>query len=420
MEHNYKSRIINGFVINLKSTVFDVMTSMRRNMDIIEAQIGTVKDEKKNLELQQLWAEYHEADKQCLVSAKRMEEAMERLDNCFQAYYTSLYQPSSVKKVVNNVGEAPTEESVTEAPKEETSEAPAEASVTEAPKEETSEATTEESVTEAPKEVVSEATTEAPVTEAPKEETSKATTVEPVVEAPKEVVSEAKTEKKGMSPQDAINELISKAQVSSESEAKEAENETETSKKVLIEPIPEPPTVDESKEAESANESSTESNEDKANIQAPNPLEGLLPLIPEETPSSTEKEKQEETTSETASSNSLISLPTVEDGLISARTTVAEKEDNTQSLIFNKTGIEETKAIIVNQKQKTKLSNSLEMQQTLLEGDIPNIDNKKSVQEQIEQLMNQLPTLYEQGEIAKAEEISEQIRILNEKITPAA
>ena len=54
MEHKYKSRVIDGFVTNLKSTIFDVMTSMRRNMDIIEAQIGTAKDEQKELQLQQL------------------------------------------------------------------------------------------------------------------------------------------------------------------------------------------------------------------------------------------------------------------------------------------------------------------------------------------------------------------------------
>ena len=83
------------------------------------------------------------------------------------------------------------------------------------------------------------------------------------------------------------------------------------------------------------------------------------------------------------------------------------------------------KAIIVTGTQVTKLRASKDSQKALLDAkkktaETPTVDKNAETSKQIEEMMAQLPLLYEEGKKAEAEAMSEQISALSKTLTKSA
>ena len=403
MEMGFKSKRIDNFVSNLKSTFFDVMTLKQRNMDIIEGLIGSVQGEEQEMELQQLWADYHQAEKSCLLSANRMIKAMEEMDACFQSYYEKVYQKgrANVKEAVN---EAPNQQMTSDnmIPESEVISAEPE-------KEKTAEAVAEATVAEA-------TVAEAPVVEEPVAEAAPSESVLPVIpEGETEAVAEAPVSE--AAPSEGVLPVIPEGETEAVAEAPVAEAAPSEG---VLPVIPEEKTeaVAEAPVAEAAPseevlpvipEGETEAVAEAPVVEAPiveaAPSEGVLPVIPEEKTEAV----AEAPVAEVAPSEGI--LPVISEG----ETVNSEQSTVEGGQTFQRDSVVDPKAIIVNASQKDKLSASLPQQKELVET-APKVEGES--EQKVEQLMNQLSSLYEQGNVAEAEKVSEQIRVYSKALTP--
>ena len=377
MEMGFKSKRIDNFVSNLKSTFFDVMTLKQRNMDIIEGLIGSVQGEEQEMELQQLWADYHQAEKSCLLSANRMIKAMEEMDACFQSYYEKVYQKgrANVKEAVN---EAPNQQMTSDnmIPESEVISAEPE-------KEKTAEAVAEATVAEA-------TVAEAPVVEEPVAEAAPSESVLPVIpEGETEAVAEAPVAE--AAPSEGVLPVIPEEKTEAVAEAPVAE--AAPSEEVL-------PVI-----PEGETEAVAEAPVVEAPIVEAAPSEGVLPVIPEEKTEAV----AEAPVAEVAPSEGI--LPVISEG----ETVNSEQSTVEGGQTFQRDSVVDPKAIIVNASQKDKLSASLPQQKELVET-APKVEGES--EQKVEQLMNQLSSLYEQGNVAEAEKVSEQIRVYSKALTP--
>ena len=77
------------------------------------------------------------------------------------------------------------------------------------------------------------------------------------------------------------------------------------------------------------------------------------------------------------------------------------------------------KAILVSASQAANLRSSRTNQKELFEQALSSEREDNVSPEQLEEMMNQLSELYEQGKVEEAELMSEKIRVLNKQMTPA-
>ena len=96
-------------------------------------------------------------------------------------------------------------------------------------------------------------------------------------------------------------------------------------------------------------------------------------------------------------------------------------EDDNKATVINE-GSPDGKAIIVTDAQVTKLRASKETQKVLLNNktnETPKSD-EISPEKQLEEMMTQLPLLYEQGKTEEAAAMSEKISVLSKQLNPSA
>ena len=84
---------------------------------------------------------------------------------------------------------------------------------------------------------------------------------------------------------------------------------------------------------------------------------------------------------------------------------------------------EEDKAILVTKNQAQKLRYSKDLQSALIRSIHPvatHDSDDEVTEEKLEDMMNQLSSLYEQGKMEEAEKMSERISVLSKKLKSAA
>ena len=98
-----------------------------------------------------------------------------------------------------------------------------------------------------------------------------------------------------------------------------------------------------------------------------------------------------------------------------------------EKMVFMKEGTGNAKAILINKNQALKLRLSKDVQSALMSsmGSSTSLENDNAVnvddaKKQMEEMMEQLPQLYEQGKTEEALAMSEKISVLSKKIAPAA
>ena len=479
MENNFKSKRIFNYVESIKSGLFDIMTVKQRYMDAIEKKIGTDLTEEEELELQSLWAEFHEADKECIKCANIYTNALEKMDSCFSRYHKNKMgiNDLSTEKVEENSDDSVMEESTQEEkPYEETmteesteavtepasEEVPMDA-VVEVPVAETTEVVTEpvpedvpmdavvnvpvaetaEVVTEpVSEEVPMDAVVNVPVaetTEVVTEPASEEAPVDAVVNVPVAETTEVVTEPVPEDvPMDAVVNVpvAETTEVVTEPASEEAPVDAvvnvpvaETTE-VVTEPASEEAPVDAVVNVPVAETAETVA--DPISQVAAIPTESVIDL-PTETVENTSSTLEIPTGNmemqNTVPQEPVIALPTAQDNAVNTATDAVVEvptvdnqpasDSNTNiRLQFVKASNDEAKAILVSKEQKTKLIASyIEQRKQFDSLSLNKTVEEKVTPEKIEEMMNQLSTLYSEGKVEEAEKLSALIQELSQKLS---
>ena len=144
----------------------------------------------------------------------------------------------------------------------------------------------------------------------------------------------------------------------------------------------------------------------------------VLPVIEEEN-FNTSVDAEATNTNETIT-NVSTAIPIIAD--IPSLSTAPEVVDNSVSdkMVFHKGMLVNDKAILVNVSQASNLRASIPNQKELFMQSISSLNEENVSAKQLEEMMNQLSVLYEQGKTKEAEEMSEKISVLNKKMTSAS
>ena len=120
---------------------------------------------------------------------------------------------------------------------------------------------------------------------------------------------------------------------------------------------------------------------------------------------------------ESGTTSPIVQLPKIEENQINEISLKEEELKNTNNKIFKKSDLLDTKAILITQNQANKLRASKETQKALFNQKENNYIEEENVTEsQMEEMMSQLSSLYEQGKTEEAEKISEKISVLSKKL----
>ena len=465
-------------VKNLKATFFDIAGRNQKAMDRIEDFLSKENDPQMVEYLQNLWAQYHDTSKVFLNNIdvisntlynleiyeqdfhafeeeKRyeMEEAARLQANNSEDVSTDensnenvvVYngeqevanedssiqddineELSNEKEIEEDVSEDEANEEVTKAENESNV---AEEVVEEAPKAENeSNAAVEEVVEEAPKaENESNAVVEEVVEEAPKAENESNAVEEVMEEAPKaenesnaaeEVVEEntsddASIDDEVNTEESPIPEAITELTDNIVSQKNNGDTVTEVAELIPVEPITDSSSELEQNDNDNDNAITevTELIPEEPVVNKPAELEQINNLkeqvsdiLPTLVIPIVEENKEEKQDADSSISNDIEDIPTI-------------SED--EKMVFHKGMLVEDKAILVSASQAANLRSSNVKQKELFEQSLSSNKEENVSPAQLEEMMNQLSELYEQGKTEEAELMSEKIRVLNKQMTTA-
>ena len=422
------------FVKNLKVTFFDIASQNQTIMDEIESFLSKEHDPQKVEDLQNLWANYHETVKVFLNSVEVISDALYKLEACNQSFNEIVEEKETM---MDKEQLQASDEAISEIVPEEDDEIEVEEEITEE-KDETSQAEVEETSEvkeETPQEEVKEEVEETPEV---KEETPQEEVKEEVEETP---------EVKEETPQEEVKEEVEetpevKEENSQEEVKEEVKESTETKEEEPLEPVEATGDLEIVEEVNAADNPIPESISELSNVQeeATDVSKETIPLISSDTevvPAENEEVTNDEVVEENSEESSPLILPVIEEenkqekvttdslsdsspviaDLPSLSTTSEEDDKKKDSLVFHKGMLVTDKAILINTTQAAKLRGSLPQQKLLFNKD-SSYDEAVS-ENQLEEMMNQLATLYEQGKTKEAEQMSEKISVLNKKLTSA-
>ncbi len=452
-DYEYRDKQKENFVRTLKAAFFDVVADNQRKMDQIEYELGRTSNKERIEALQNLWAQYHDTVKECLTHADNISNCFELLDsysgvfdaitklpleevnnNNYENTEVAVAAPEIVEEVAPVVEAQPVDvpAAVEVAPVDVASspvdnpvnevtpmvENPVAVVDTPVPVEAAAVETAPVEAVNPPVEVaeVPAAVEVAPVDVASSPVDNPVNEVTPMVENPVEavevpVVVETAPVDNPEVVEAAATEVTAPADVGADIvEISPMETSIETPE---IAPV-------EAQEVSTETETLTESPADEA--------QPVL-VIPEEAPSEVQVEQPvqseplipiaETPKVEQAPTNVVLTVPSAST-LDDDAPVVSTQPSNNIVATFTKETIGEDKAILVNQKQVEKLRSSLDTQQVLVNEIFARGKEENVSQQQLEEMMNQLSSLYEQGKTEEAEQLSEQISVLSKKMNTAA
>ena len=447
----YNDKDVEITVRDLKATLFDIMIHNEQQIEALENTIVAEKDVKKEKSLRDLWAKYNSARKATVNAANSLAESIKALDVCSYGFEEVMRRFSEISKeqpmMAEDVHEVKKNNSNIQIVTDESTDAIQEIQVKEpsadeidgvVPIQEKNEKETVTVVEPVLDSTVSKATTEKQTEESPYvvPEVAAVIPVEPVSSAP-EVVQEAPAEVAPAAPE-----------VVQEAPAEVAPAAPEVVQEVPAEAAPEIVSV-------TPIDTNLESTEDTPQIIASN--DGVdeaptmvtteevndVPIEPVVDSSSNVSEESSVDTStvvpEIAAATEVgavvskeaipaIQLPMEGDSIVINDSYSAPEETSVESATIEvdptKTVIvrdynHDDKAILVTQSQGKKLRSSKEKQRALVHSQSLSLEENVTEQ-QLEDMLSQLTSLYEQGKTEEAEAMSEQISILSKKLKPAA
>ena len=384
---------IEEFVKNLKVTFFDISSQSQEVMNRIETYLSHEKDPQKVEDLQNLWALYHDTVKTFLSNVESISNALYTLESCNQSFNSfiaekkqSLNEKKELDAQMNHSNE---EESIVSIGNDvEMQENMEETSVPDS-----AEVDEVKDVEETPVPDSAEVDEVKDVEETPVPDNAEVDEVKDVEETP-------------VSASPEVNEAKEEANTSDESIAVIEENSNH------VEPVDEKISNETivSMEETQANDKVEDNQVQDSNI--------VLPVIEEEN-FNTSVDAEATNTNETIT-NVSTAIPIIAD--IPSLSTAPEVVDNSVSdkMVFHKGMLVNDKAILVNVSQASNLRASIPNQKELFMQSISSLNEENVSAKQLEEMMNQLSVLYEQGKTKEAEEMSEKISVLNKKMTSAS
>ena len=401
---------IEEFVKNLKVTFFDISSQSQEVMNRIETYLSHEKDPQKVEDLQNLWALYHDTVKTFLSNVESISNALYTLESCNQSFNSfiaekkqSLNEKKELDAQMNHSNE---EESIVSIGNDvEMQENMEETSVPDS-----AEVDEVKDVEETPVSNSAEVDEVKDVEETSVPDSAEVDEVKDVEETPvsdnAEVAKVKDGEETPVSASPEVNEIKEEANTSDESIAVIEENSNH------VEPVDE----------EISNESIVSMEETQANDKVEdNQVQDsniVLPVIEEEN-FNTSVDAEATNTNETIT-NVSTAIPIIAD--IPSLSTAPEVVDNSvnDKMVFHKGMLVNDKAILVNVSQASNLRASIPNQKELFMQSISSLNEENVSAKQLEEMMNQLSVLYEQGKTKEAEEMSEKISVLNKKMTSAS
>ena len=401
---------IEEFVKNLKVTFFDISSQSQEVMNRIETYLSHEKDPQKVEDLQNLWALYHDTVKTFLSNVESISNALYTLESCNQSFNSfiaekkqSLNEKKELDAQMNHSNE---EESIVSIGNDvEMQENMEETSVPDSAEVDEVKDVEETSVPDS-----AEVDEVKDVEETPVSDSAEVDEVKDVEETPvsdnAEVAKVKDGEETPVSASPEVNEIKEEANTSDESIAVIEENSNH------VEPVDE----------EISNESIVSMEETQANDKVEdNQVQDsniVLPVIEEEN-FNTSVDAEATNTNETIT-NVSTAIPIIAD--IPSLSTAPEVVDNSvnDKMVFHKGMLVNDKAILVNVSQASNLRASIPNQKELFMQSISSLNEENVSAKQLEEMMNQLSVLYEQGKTKEAEEMSEKISVLNKKMTSAS
>ena len=401
---------IEEFVKNLKVTFFDISSQSQEVMNRIETYLSHEKDPQKVEDLQNLWALYHDTVKTFLSNVESISNALYTLESCNQSFNSfiaekkqSLNEKKELDAQMNHSNE---EESIVSIGNDvEMQENMEETSVPDSAEVDEVKDVEETSVPDS-----AEVDEVKDGEETPVPDNAEVDEVKDVEETPvsdnAEVAKVKDGEETPVSASPEVNEIKEEANTSDESIAVIEENSNH------VEPVDE----------EISNESIVSMEETQANDKVEdNQVQDsniVLPVIEEEN-FNTSVDAEATNTNETIT-NVSTAIPIIAD--IPSLSTAPEVVDNSvnDKMVFHKGMLVNDKAILVNVSQASNLRASIPNQKELFMQSISSLNEENVSAKQLEEMMNQLSVLYEQGKTKEAEEMSEKISVLNKKMTSAS
>ena len=462
------------FVRDLKITFFDVAAKKQMIMDRIELALSQETDQNRIESLQRLWADCHDAVKGCINGIYLVSTSLKQLEECdyvYDALFTENIEPVIVQEAPQNKSV----DAIVEAPIVEEAENVSTAEPTMLPPivaEEVSPTIEKEAVTVEEPTMLPPIVAEAPATEesVPAEEPTLMPSITLVENAPIEELEPTTPEPSIVQTEEVPTEVLEEPKLVS-SEEVPVDNTEEENKPIIIESanLPEiaivPSSMFDAPVEEPTLVSSEEVSEKEVPAEEPVTLEPIeTPVEEEKTEEVINQEVEEEkseptvTTIEVEASPSLEEdippvldkkdeqapdkgslLPLMEEvkeeeknpepekkGLLElAPEPEKQKEENKDLETFVKESSADGKAILVTKGQAQKLRYSKDLQSSLFHSIHPVSRKEENVEEdvteeQLEKMVEQLSSLYEQGKVEEAEEMSDRISVLSKKLKSAA
>ena len=369
---------LDDFVKELKATLFDVIALNESKLGVLENSIVNLEDESQEENLRNFWSQYNSSLKNVVLCANELVENLTVVDSLSQAFDNLLQNENTEvvqqeKALVN-----PTENSI---------QSDEEAAVENTADEDEEEAVVENTADEDEEEAVVEDTADEDEEEAVVEDTAD--------EDEKEVaVEDTSDENKVLPEEDQVIVPINMA-----------EGKTENTDEQVVS-VPVIPVVENSITEEKPVEASTNDNA--------SPSTELIPLAVED---------EESKTSDVTTTSQATDIPVIgtADSTVEIPALGNEAADTTTSskVVFVKETADPAKAIVVTGKvdgQASKLRQSKDEKKALFEAIVHKTADENITKEQIEEMMSQLPTVYEQDP-KKAEELSAKISAYTKKLS---
>ena len=418
---------IEEFVKNLKVTFFDISSQSQEVMNRIETYLSHEKDPQKVEDLQNLWALYHDTVKTFLSNVESISNALYTLESCNQSFNSfiaekkqSLNEKKELDAQMNHSNEEESivsigndvemQENMEETSVPDSAEVDEVKDVEETPVSDSAEVDEVKDVEETPVPDNAEVDEVKDVEETPVPDSAEVNEVKDAEETPvpdnAEVDEVKDVEETPVSASPEVNEAKEEANTSDESIAVIEENSNH------VEPVDE----------EISNEAIVSMEETQANDKVEdNQVQDsniVLPVIEEEN-FNTSVDAEATNTNETITNASTV-IPIIAD--IPSLSTAPEVVDNSvnDKMVFHKGMLVNDKAILVNVSQASNLRASIPNQKELFMQSISSLNEENVSAKQLEEMMNQLSVLYEQGKTKEAEEMSEKISVLNKKMTSAS
>ena len=382
---------LDDFVKELKATLFDVIALNESKLGVLENSIVNLEDESQEENLRNFWSQYNSSLKNVVLCANELVESLTVVDSLSQAFDNLLQNENTEvvqqeKALVN-----PTENSI---------QSDEEAAVENTVDEDEEEAVVEDTADEDEEEAVVENTADEDEEEAVVEDTADEDEEEAVVEDTvdedeKEVAVEDATDENKVLPEE--DQVIVPINME--------EGKTENTDEQVVS-VPVIPVVENSITEEKPVEASTNDNA--------SPSTELIPLAVED---------EESKTSDVTTTSQATDIPVIgtADSTVVIPALGNEAADTTTSskVVFVKETADPAKAIVVTGKvdgQASKLRQSKDEKKALFEAIVHKTTDENITKEQIEEMMSQLPTVYEQDP-KKAEELSAKISAYTKKLS---